>query len=469
MSAPTAVPAADESGASILVIDDDRAMCQLLSDVLTRRGHGVTAVTNGREALARVADGPLDAVITDVRLNGESGLTLCRQISELQPDVPVIVITAFGSMDTAIAAIRSGAYDFITKPVDMSALTIALDRALRHKALSDEVTRLRRQVAEASHDHPLIGDSPAMKRVYRMIGQLASGDTPVLITGESGTGKELVARALHDSGDRADRPFVAINCAAVPPNLLESELFGHVRGAFTDAKSSRQGLFVQADGGTLFLDEIGEMAPEMQVKLLRVLQQRVVRPLGGTQEHPFDARIISATNRDLEAGIDSGQFREDFYYRINVVRIELPPLRSRGNDVLLLAQYFIDGIRTRTGKNVRGITGEAARQLLSYDWPGNVRELENCIERAVALTAFDELVVGDLPDKVREHQATKLVIGGDDPEDFPTLEEMERSYIRRVMAATGGNKTQTARILGVGRRTLYRWLERMEDGHEDRE
>lgn len=452
---------------SVLVVDDERDMCLLIRDAMSRRGYHVEWDLDADAARATLASRSrsYDVVVTDVQFGkGESdGLALCQYIAEIAPDVPVIVITAFGSMKTAVAAIRAGAYDFITKPVEMDALALTLDRAMRHRELQDQVTRLRRQVTSASHFDALIGASPAMKKVYEMIRQVGDLDTSVLITGESGTGKELVARALHASGSRREGPFVAINCAAVPHNLLESELFGHVRGAFTDAKSSRVGLFVEADKGTLFLDEIGEMAPEMQVKLLRVLQERTVRPLGGAKEVPFDARIIAATNRDLEAEIAEGNFREDFYYRINVVPLRLPPLRSRGNDILLLAQHFIDEIRARSGKSIKGITSEAAQKLLDYDWPGNVRELENCIERAVALTRYEDLVVGDLPEKVRDYESSKMVISGDDPEHFPTLDEVQRRYIRRVLEATHDNKAQTARILGLGRRTLYRWLERMEN------
>ncbi|MCG8423925.1 MAG: sigma-54 dependent transcriptional regulator [Proteobacteria bacterium] len=449
---------------SVLVVDDDREMCLLIHDAMSRRSYDIAWELDAAAARTTLESQPFDVVVTDIKLGKVNGLALCKHIAESTPDVPVIVITAFGSMKTAVAAIRAGAYDFITKPIDMDALALTLDRAMRYRELQDEVTRLRRQVTGASRFDELIAESLAMKKIYEMIRQVADLDTSVLVTGESGTGKELVARALHNAGSRKDRPFVAINCAAVPPSLLESELFGHVRGAFTDAKTSRTGLFVQADKGTLFLDEIGEMSPEMQVKLLRVLQERKVRPVGGTNEVEFDVRMISATNRDLETEIAEGNFREDFYYRINVVQIHLPPLRSRGNDILLLAQHFIDNTRARTGKNVEGITVEAAQKLLDYDWPGNVRELENCIERAVALTKFEKLVVGDLPEKVRDYESTKLVIGGDDPEQFPTLEELERRYIRRVLEATRGNKAQTARILGMGRRTLYRWLERMDDG-----
>jgi two-component system response regulator HydG len=307
--------------------------------------------------------------------------------------------------------------------------------------------------------HAIAGSSPAIRATIEMIARVASSDATVLITGESGTGKELVARALHNLSPRRDQPFVAVNCAAMPAPLLESELFGHVRGAFTDAKRSRAGLFVQAGAGTIFLDEIGEMPIEMQVKLLRVLQERKVRPVGGDEEVPFEARVVTATNRDLETEVEEKRFREDLFYRINVVAIPVPPLRARAGDILQLAQYFLKRIAGRTNKPVQGISGPAARLLMDYDWPGNVRELENCMERAVALCRLDEVTVDDLPAKVQEHQSSKIVITTESPGELITLDEMERRYVRQVLSAVSGNKTHAARILGIDRRSLYRRLE----------
>jgi two-component system response regulator HydG len=294
-----------------------------------------------------------------------------------------------------------------------------------------------------------------------MIAQVSETDASVIISGESGTGKELVARALHRRSSRSG-PFVAINCAAMPAALLESELFGHVKGAFTDARTAREGLFLRANGGTLLLDEIGEMPLEMQAKLLRVLQESKVRPVGGDREIEFDTRILAATNRDIESEIEEGNFREDLYYRLNVVRIHVPPLRSRGRDVLLLAQSFVERIAKQTGKSVLGIASSAAQKLLEYDWPGNVRELENSIERAVVLTKFEDITVDDLPEKIRQHDSGTLVVAGDNPEEMPTLAEMERRYVERVLKVVSGNKTHAARVLGLDRRTLYRKLERFE-------
>ncbi len=447
----------------ILVVDDDVEMCKLLDAALRKRGHDVITVTDVRAALEALARDDLDVVLTDLRLDDESGLTLCRRAAELRPDVPVIMLTAFGSMESAVAAMRAGAYDFITKPVDLEPLAFTVKRAVEHHQLRSEIRRLRDARQSDRPVGALIGDSPAMRRVYDLIERVADSEASILITGESGTGKELVARALHQRSPRRDGPFVAVNCAAISAQLLESELFGHVRGAFTDARSDRVGLFSQSSEGTLLLDEIGEMPLEMQSKLLRAVQERKVRPVGGSREVAFDTRIIASTNRDIDEAVDRGAFRSDLFYRINVVRIAMPPLRARGNDILLLAQHFLEHHAAASQREVVGITPEAAAKLLEYDWPGNVRELENVMERAVTLTRFDTIVGEDLPERVRRHQSSQLVVASDDPDHLPTLEQLERRYIDRVLEIAGGNKTQAARILGVDRRTLYRKLERFEE------
>jgi two-component system response regulator HydG len=450
--------------AHVLVVDDDESMRDLLQAALSKRGYKVATTGDVDSAVELVRQEELDAVVTDLKLAGEdgpsSGLGLCRRTAELRPELPVIVITAFGSMDSAVASIRAGAYDFITKPVDLETLGLAVKRAAEHHQLRREVRLLRDGATASTHMGEIIGDSPAMRKVYDLIDRVSQSDASILVTGESGTGKELVARALHARSSRGQGPFVAVNCAAISAQLLESELFGHVRGAFTDAKTDRAGLFVHSSGGTLFLDEIGEMPLDMQSKLLRALQERRVRPVGGTREVEFDTRIIAATNKDIDAAVDDGRFREDLFYRINVVRIPVPPLRSRGNDVLLLAQHFLGTWADTSNKLVDGIVPEAARKLLEYDWPGNVRELENVMQRAVTLTRFDKITVDDLPERIRQHQSASLVVASDDPDHLPTLEELERRYIARVLATVGGNKTQAARVLGVDRRTLYRKLER---------
>lgn len=444
----------------ILVVDDDVDMCRLLEQAL-RNDYKVDWRTSVQAALELMQIEQFDTVVTDLHLPSSGGLELCERVVSTRPDTPVIVLTGFGSMESAIGAIRAGAFDYLTKPVDMAALEVAVGRAVAHSQLRAEVKRLRHAVQTASRSGALIGESKRMQRLYELLDRVSDTDTTVLVTGESGTGKELVARELHARSRRAKAPFVAINCAAVPANLLESELFGHAKGAFTDAKESRDGLFVQAHGGTLFLDEIGEMPLEMQVKLLRVLQESKVRPVGANIEKSFNIRLIVATNRDLEEEVEAGRVREDLYYRINVVTIDVPPLRARGRDVLLLAHAFLKRTAQKLERNVTSISADAAQKLLDYDWPGNVRELENCIERAVTLTRNEELGVEDLPDKIREYVSKQWVVHGNSPEEFVPLRELERRYILRVLEALNDNKTQAAKILGLDRRTLYRKLDRI--------
>jgi two-component system, NtrC family, response regulator AtoC len=444
----------------ILVVDDDAVMCKTLEAALARRGFQVTWRTNAQEAFELLPGGAFDAVLSDLNMKGMGGLELCERIVANRPDLPVLVMTAFGSLDSAIAAIRAGAYDFVTKPFEMDALELALRRAIEHRLLRDEVKRLRLEVERSKGPDELIGESLPMRKVHELISRLQDSDASVLVTGESGTGKEVLARALHRSGRRKDGPFVAVNCAAMPGALLESELFGHAKGAFTDAKTSRAGLFVQASGGTLLLDEIGELPLELQPKLLRALQERSVRPVGADEEVPFDVRLISATNRDLEAAVDERRFREDLFFRINVVHLGVPPLRSRGNDILVLAQRFLGEFAARSKKSVLGLSPAVAERLRSYAWPGNVRELQNCIERAVAMAVYAELTVEDLPERIRDYKSSHVVVASDDPAELLSMEEVERRYILRVLEAVGGQKSTAARVLGLDRKTLYRKLER---------
>ena len=442
----------------ILVVDDDRAMTDLLRKELSREGFEVSTANAATAALEQLGREPADAVVTDVRMAGMDGLELCSRIVANHPDVPVIVATAFGNLETAVAAIRAGAYDFVTKPFDVDVLILALGRALQHRALRDEVRRLRRAVSESRRFDEMLGGSPAMQRVYDLLDRYAASDATALVTGESGTGKELAALALHRRSRRAKAPFVAVNCSAVPEPLLESELFGHVRGAFTDAKTARSGLFQKAAGGTLFLDEIGELPLGLQPKLLRVLQARTVRPVGGDEEIAVDVRVVAATNRDIEAAVEEGRFREDLYYRLAVLSLEMPPLRARGGDVLLLAQHFVERFATQAAKNVTGLSPEAASKLAAYHWPGNVRELQNSIERAVALATYDRIVAGDLPDRIVAYEPAHVLITSRDPSELVPLEEMERRYVAGALEACGGNKSSAARILGIDRKTLQRKL-----------
>jgi DNA-binding NtrC family response regulator len=442
----------------LLCIDDDEDAGELLAATLRQLGYQTEITTSPAQALELVVAKDFHAVISDLSMAEMDGLRLCERILEKRPGMPVIVVTGRGSMEAAIGAMRVGAYDFITKPVDPKLLGMRVARAVRTQHLQLEVSRLRHALSESPEATALVGDSSAVRGVNDLIHRVAKSDASVLIFGETGTGKELVARALHRESGRG--PFVAVNCAAVAPSLLESELFGHTRGAFTDAKTTRRGLFQEAAGGTLFLDEVGEMPPEMQAKLLRALQERVVRPVGSDTEQAFDARIITATHRDLEDDVTKGRFRQDLFYRINVVSIHVPPLRERGGDVLRLASHFLKKSADRTGQVVRQLSPAVAERLLAYHWPGNVRELENCMERAVALARFDELTLEDLPERVRSYRADQFMMTANEVEEILPLDEIEQRYIARALKLLNGNKARAAILLGVDRRTLYRRLGR---------
>jgi DNA-binding NtrC family response regulator len=446
----------------VLIIDDDESMLELLRAELAERQYDVRTQTSPEGALRLLAETDFSAVLSDIRMQGMSGVDLCREVVALREDTPFVVMTAFSSTEAAVAAIRAGAYDFVSKPIDADELALTLERAIRHRELRQEVRRLRNVVGAQPPFGDMIGRSAPMVRMYDVVSRVAATDATVLVSGESGTGKELVAKALHARSGRASGPFVAISCAAMPASLLESELFGHEKGAFTDARTARAGLLASAAGGTLFLDEIGEMPMEIQPKLLRALQERKARPVGGNTEVHFDVRIVAATNRDLEEEVEKRHFREDLYYRINVVHVRVPALREREEDVLLLAQSFLQACQAGTGRGERvvGITSAAAERLSAYSWPGNVRELHNCIERAVALAQFDHLHVDDLPERIRHYKAPRPGIEAVDPTTMVPLEEVERRYVLQVLEAMGGNKVSAARALGVDRRTLYRKLER---------
>ena len=443
----------------ILVIDDDQALCELLEEDLSRRGNTVWKALKVSTARELLHHHEVDVVLTDLNMPGVNGIDFCAELHDNRPDLPVVIMTAFGSLETAIAALRAGAYDFVTKPVDLDFLSISLERALQHRHLQEKVRLLKDQVRRQQPEDELLGESPALQNIKQQIRRIADLDTSVLISGESGTGKELVARALHQQSHRNEGPFVAVNCAALPESLLESELFGHVRGAFTDAREHRKGLFVEASGGTLLLDEIAEMPLPLQPKLLRVLEDHRVRPLGGSSEIACDVRVLTATHRNLADAVAAGRFRSDLFYRLNVIQLELPPLRDRGNDILLLALKFIQQLSQRFNKSVIGLAQPAAACLLAYDWPGNVRELRNVIERALALTHHDQLTVEDLPEHIRHPGGgaplpASLVAAG----NILPLEEMERRYIHQVLDQLSGNRTLAARLLGVDRKTLYRKL-----------
>jgi two-component system response regulator HydG len=455
--------------ARVLLVDDDRSFCELVAARLRSRGFEVSWRVSALEALELLGAEAFEVVVTDVNLPGMNGIALCERIATNHPALPVLVITAFGELETAIAAIRVGAHDFLNKPFEIEELQLRLERACRDRALRAEVERLRQLAGGGEAPALPLGESAAMRKVRDLMARFAESEAPVLVSGETGTGKELVARAIHARSRRREAPFVVVDCGAIPHALLESELFGHVRGAFTDARSDRRGLFVEAHGGTLFLDEIGELPLDLQPKLLRALQERVVRPVGSNAEQAFDVRLIAATNRDLAALVDEGRFRRDLFFRLDVLHLALPPLRSRGQDVLQLAQHFLSRFAVRSGRPVKGLSGPVAERLVSYAWPGNVRELMNCIERAVALADYADLVVEDLPERIRSYRSDDVIVASRDPAELVPLEEVERRYILRVVEAVGGRKTEAARILGLDRKTLYRKLERYAAGGRERE
>lgn len=449
--------------ATILVVDDERSMRELLTSELEEHGWATREAPDARVALEMLAHGEIDIIVTDLRMPGLDGNALCKEVVRLRPDVPVIVMSGFGSIDAAVEAIRAGAYDFVTKPFEHTALELILERALHHRNLSSELRQLRRVVRNDIGFAGLIGTSPPMLRMYDLIDRFAHSEASVLIVGESGVGKELAARAIHRCSARAHGPFVGINCAAVPEQLLESELFGHAKGAFTDARLPRHGLLRQAEGGTLFLDEIGDMSPSVQPKLLRALQERVVRPVGSDSEIPIHVRIVAATNQDMKGAVARNAFRADLYYRLAVATIHVPPLRERGDDIALLAGHFCEALQSPTmATESIGLTADAEAALRRHPWPGNVRELRNAIERAMALRPpGSEIRREHLPDELQSHgpalpvAAAEASTFNDNDLGFLPLGEVERRHILKVVEAVGGNRSRAAKVLGIDRKTLY--------------
>jgi two-component system response regulator PilR (NtrC family)/two-component system response regulator HydG len=448
----------DRGNARLLIVEDDDAMRDLLVEELSDAGFEVAGAGGGVAGIEQAKRGGVDVVITDLRMPDLDGFDLIRDIRATDNPPHIVMITAFGSIETAIKAVKLGAYDYITKPFDIEELVLVADKAIRERSLQREVERLRREVKGQYELDNVIGKSEPMQEVASLVQRLSTSTASVLITGESGTGKELIARAIHYHSPRANGPFVAVNLAAIPDTLIEAELFGYKRGAFTDARQDKQGLFAEADGGTIFLDEIGELAGGLQAKLLRVLQEHEIRPLGATRQQRVDARVVAATNKDLEQMMREGSFREDLYYRLNVIQIALPPLRARPDDIIPLAEYFLAKLGNKLDPpRVFRLSAEAQRAMLSFPWPGNVREVQNVLERCSALATDDEITAADLPQHVRERRDTDFLAGA--VARRLKLHELEREYIERVLDDEGGNKTRAAQRLGLDRKTLYRKLE----------
>jgi DNA-binding NtrC family response regulator len=438
----------------VLVVDDEKSILTLLEEALTQWGYQVTSAGTAAEALTALRTQVFDAALSDVRMPDMSGLDLLREIKKRDESIEVVIMTGYPTISSAVEALKEGAYDYLSKPLILDELRHLMQRLMERRFLRGEVQTLRMRLGEELTVNELIGGSPGMVRVKEIIGKVAVTDSPVLIEGESGTGKELVAAAIHRLSARAKGPFIPVNCSAIPRDLLESEFFGHVRGAFSGAVADALGLFRGANEGTIFLDEIAELPPELQVKLLRVLQEMQVRPVGSTKAHPVDVRVIAATNRNLEQAMKSGSFRQDLFYRLNVIRVTLPPLRERREDIPALVNHFIRRFNKRFRRDVRGVTQDAVATLAAYDFPGNVRELENLIERAFAMGTRENLTLADLPSL----SARPSIAPSIETKAVPTLAEVEKELILRALAVHNNDKEEAARALGISRRTIYRRL-----------
>lgn len=444
--------------AKILVVDDEKDICKALSILLSKEGYSVKEAYNGQEALELIKKEAFDLIMTDIKMEKMDGFELLRQVQKISPETPVIMMTAFASVGSAVEAMRAGAADYITKPFINDEIRLTVKRIIEGKKLELENIILRQELSQRRVTFPdIIGSSEPMQHVFAVMEKVIPTKTNILITGESGTGKGLVAQAIHESGPRKDKPFISINCGAIPENLLESELFGHKKGAFTSAVEDKKGLITMANTGTLFLDEIGELPPALQVKLLHVIQSRELTPVGDTRPITVDVRIIAATNADLMQRVKDGRFREDLYYRINVIEIRMPPLRERKDDIPVLIKHYLEIFSKESGKNIRDVDYEAMQALLAYDWPGNVRELRNTIERAVVLAEGDVITIHDLPDKIRTIDIEGVQIST----LRQALDGFEREYIRRSLAENKGNKEATAAKLGIDLATLYRKLKKL--------
>ncbi len=445
---------------SILIVDDEKGQREILTAILQKEGYRTADVPGGREALDRMRDEQFDLILTDLKMQGMSGMELLESVLEADPQQCVVMMTAHGTIDSAVEAMKKGAFDYLEKPLDREDLLLTLKRAFERITLLQENRALHRKLEESEGVPAIIGEHPKIKEIFRIINKIAPTGSTVLIYGESGTGKELVARAIHERSPRKDKPFFAINCAAIPESLMESELFGHEKGSFTGAGSREIGIFEAADKGTVFLDEIGELSVAMQAKLLRAIQEKEIRRVGGKVNIPIDVRIISATNRDLEVEIKKGSFRDDLYYRLNVIRLNLPPLRERGSDIATLADFFVRKYSQATGNRLSGISRPALKILMNFSWPGNVRQLESIIERGVLMAESDCIQPEDLPAEVHEGASH----GGQLPFDLPpegiSMEELERDIIIKAMDRAGWVIAKAAPLLGMSYKTLQYRLEK---------
>jgi two-component system, NtrC family, response regulator HydG len=449
---------------SVLVVDDDDAHRTVLKAVLKGWGYDIHEANDGYVAVRKVKDNPFDLVLMDIRMLKLSGIEALKQIKIFNPAIPIIIMTAYSSVETAVEALKKGAYDYLTKPLDFDELRLVMERGMEHRQLKEENRFLKQALGSRFDTRNIIGRSPAMVQLMETVAQVASSDATVLITGDSGTGKELVAGAIHFNSSRNDAPFIKINCAAITETLLESELFGHEKGAFTGAYRKKEGRFKQADGGTLFLDEISEMHPTMQVKLLRALQEREITPVGGEKDIQIDVRIVAATNKNLVEMIEQGNFREDLFYRLNVIELHLPPLCRRREDIPLIAEHFLSKFKEKNKKNIKGFTPKAMDRLIRYKWPGNVRELSNVVERGVILTRSEYLNTSNLSfsrndsESFADTEAAMAVVPY--PESGGSLAEAEKQVILNTLKTTGGNKSESARSLGITRNTLRKKLKK---------
>jgi len=442
---------------NLLIVDDERAIRDACREVAQSLGFNTFTADSAEHAYRLLESQGIDAVLLDLRLPGAGGLEALNQIKSRRPDAIIVVVTGYGTVQSAVQAMKNGAYDYVTKPFSLDELKLLLERVVSHLKLKTENRVLREKIKSRQGFGSIVGTSPEMEKLYRIVAKAAHSTHPVLILGESGTGKELVARSIHFSGPFRDKPFIPVDCGSLVPTLIESELFGYVKGAFTGAQHAKDGLLAIAEGGTVFLDEVGELSVDLQAKLLRAIQEKEIRPVGSTKQIPINVRILAATNRDLEEGVAQGTFRRDLYFRLNVLSLRIPSLRERRQDIPLLAAHFLER-QSRSSEQERTLSDDALKAMLAYDWPGNVRELENCLERACAFTTGPMIHLGDLPREISQLERSTPAGTGNGTSKIVSMSELERQTILNAIAQLNGDKLQAARLLGIGKTTLYRKL-----------